>query len=1113
LRVIRSEEVASAGPERSGAQNCSRSCAVGPDRPQCSALCQAEANLTALIESTDDHIWSVDLDLRLLTFNSALASQVEKSFGVCLERGTHFQDVVPPETARNWLIFYQNALRDGHFHMQAEIPGSRIFDFSLNTVLVDGKPTGISVIGRDVTSQQSALELQRLLASIVEHSDEAIHSVTLDGRIASWNRGAELLFGYAAEEIVGRTIIETLALPSRHEAVAGQLNEVKQGRGVGPVETVLRHKNGQLVDVSLSVSPIRDADGNICGASTYVRDVRKLRKAEDQLRDSEERYRASFEQAAIGISHAGFDGVILRCNARFTAMLGYGPEQIAGRTIASITAPEHIDVSSIMMQRVASGAAQSVCFEKLFLHSNGSRVWARVTVSAQRDGRGTPIHLISFIEDITARKTADEELAETRQALQVSEARYRLAFENTIDAININRLHDGLYVNCNLAFLGITGYSREEVIGHSSRDLNIWVDPSVRQRMVEEVLQFSVCRNFEAQFRKKNGELVWGQMSVSLIDIDGEPCVLSVTRDITAAKEAVLQLAAAADKIRISEERYSAVFRSSFDGIVIQDLNSGVIIDANPMFLSFMGYSREEVLGRTTIDLDLWADLEDRARWFHLLAQTDRCDNFEARFRKKNGELTWALLSASVVDIDGVPSLIVIARDISAAKTAEHEIRTLAFYDSLTGLPNRRLLLERLQQALSSGLRSGLCRALLFVDLDNFKTLNDTLGHQTGDRLLREVARRIANLVRESDTVARLGGDEFVVMLMDLDAIATTAAAQARTTAEKILAAVERPYLIDGRECLSACSIGITLFGNHKVSIDEILQQADIAMYEAKAAGRNTLHFFAPSLQAAVKARAALEKEMRQGLRNREFVLYFQPQIDHERLAAAECLLRWQHPRRGTVLPGEFIRIAEESGLILPLGNFVLETACAQIAAWGRSPETERLIVAVNISPVQLRQADFVDSVLAALKRAGANPARLNLELTESMLVDSMEEVITKMCILKQHGIHFSLDDFGTGYSSLAYLKRLPLDQLKIDRAFVRDLIDDTASSAIAQTIVSLGCAMGLSIIAEGVETAAQHDSLLRLGCHCFQGYHFGYPVPIAEFENRWLGSSALPLV
>ncbi len=450
-------------------------------------------------------------------------------------------------------------------------------------------------------------------------------------------------------------------------------------------------------------------------------------------------------------------------------------------------------------------------------------------------------------------------------------------------------------------------------------------------------------------------------------------------------------------------------------------------------------------------------------------------------------------------------------QDVTERKAATDQIEHLAFYDPLTDLPNRRLMLDRLEQALNSSARRNRHGALMLIDMDNFKTLNDTLGHNVGDQLLVEVASRIKSCIRDGDTVARLGGDEFVVILQDLDE-SDVAANDAKNVALKIQGQLGRPYLLNlalngdktnqrSHHCTS--SVGITLFRDQPVTIDELLKRADTAMYQAKAAGRNTLRFFDPVMQASVSRRAAVEVDLRNAIKEQEFLIHFQPQVDSSgRVTGAEALVRWQHPERGLIFPNEFIQLAEETELIVPLGHWVLETACTQLVAWARRPDTARLSLAVNVSARQFRRADFVDQVLAVLEQTGANPQKLELELTESLLLEDVEDIITKMSMLKDRGVGFSLDDFGTGYSSLSYLKRLPLDQLKIDRSFVRDILLDANDAAIVRTIVALGQSLGLAVIAEGVETEAQRYVLASIGCHAYQGYLFGRPMPLEAFDE-----------
>ncbi len=478
----------------------------------------------------------------------------------------------------------------------------------------------------------------------------------------------------------------------------------------------------------------------------------------------------------------------------------------------------------------------------------------------------------------------------------------------------------------------------------------------------------------------------------------------------------------------------------------------------------------------------------------------------ELRLKHCDGSSFWARMSGCALD-SSLPQAgsIWVYEDITHKKAAAEEIEKLAFYDPLTLLPNRRLLMDRLRQALSGSARHGRYGALLFLDLDQFKTLNDTLGHDTGDLLLQQVAKRLAACIREGDSLSRLGGDEFVVILENLSGNITEAAAQAQVVGEKIMAALSQSYQLGIYERHSTTSIGIALFddlGNRESAMEDLLKQADLALYQAKGAGRNTLRFFDPEMQAIVTARALMESGIREAVQKEEFVLYYQVQVDGEGgQTGVEALIRWQHPQRGIVSPAEFIPLAEDTGLILPIGRWVLETACAQLATWASRPEMAHLTMAVNVSARQLHHCDFVTQVLRILDHTGANPRRLKLELTESLLVNDVEDTIAKMGALKAKGVSFSLDDFGTGYSSLSYLKRLPLDQLKIDQGFVRDILTDANDASIAKMVVVLAESLGLAVIAEGVETEEQKNFLAHQGCHAYQGYLFSRPLPLEAFE------------
>jgi diguanylate cyclase (GGDEF)-like protein/PAS domain S-box-containing protein len=786
------------------------------------------------------------------------------------------------------------------------------------------------------------------------------------GTIVAANKAASSYYGYAREALAGMPMSQINIL-EQVDVVFEQEQAVREERNF--FNSLHRLSCGQQRSVEVYSAPV-EVEGRPLLLS-IVHDVTARKRTERELRDSEERYRSTFEQAAIGIAHTSFEGIFLRCNARFAEIIGYPIEEVSGLTFQQITAPEDLASSTGALRQMLNGTASTSILTKRYFRKDGSLTWVRITVSMQCDAEGRALHSIALVEDINAQRDAEEGLVRADKAREASEERYRTAFQTSLDAIAINRVIDGLYLEVNHSFVDTMGYARKELIGQTSLQLGIWADLRDRQNLIEIAQKHSTCRDLEVQLRRKNGEVFWGMMSVSLITLEGVPCLLSVLKDL------------------------------------------------------------------------------------------------------------------------------------SVAKIAEQEIEKLAFYDTLTGLPNRRMLFDRLRPTLLTSARKASKRALLFIDLDDFKTLNDTLGHHTGDLLLQELSLRLKTCLREADTVARTGGDEFAVLLENLGDTSDDAKVKAKGVADKILAIVGRPYQIAGHACQLTSSIGIAMFGSNLESANSAFQQADIALYKAKASGRNSIHFFSPALQTAVNARATMEEGLRQAIVEKQFLLYYQPQIDRGHLIGAEALLRWEHPKLGIVAPGEFISLAEETGLILPLGNWVLETACMQIAKWANREETSPITVAVNISAQQFRQADFVEQVLAALNTTGANPRNLKLELTESVLVQNVEDVILKMTRLRRHGVKFSVDDFGTGYSSLTYLNRLPLDQLKIDRSFVREILLNSTSGAIAQTIISLSAAMGLSVIAEGVETEEQREFLARMGCHAFQGYLFSRPLPLQEFQQR----------
>jgi diguanylate cyclase (GGDEF)-like protein/PAS domain S-box-containing protein len=566
------------------------------------------------------------------------------------------------------------------------------------------------------------------------------------------------------------------------------------------------------------------------------------------------------------------------------------------------------------------------------------------------------------------------------------------------------------------------------------------------------------------------------------------------------------------DKSRLNENevrklteqnlRIAAAAFESQEAMMVTDANR-VILKVNRVFSENTGYASEDVVGRTpsmfrsgrhneVFYRDMWESIRSTGAW-----QGEIWD------RRKDGTVfpKWMTISAVKDDNGNVTNYVGSHYDITERKLSEVRINELAYFDTLTGLPNRALLMERLQEVISDS-HDGSYAALIFIDLDNFKTINDTLGHHVGDLLLQQVAQRLTSCIRAEDTVARLGGDEFVVVLSSLSKNKINAAAQTRVVGNTILSTLNQKYQLKDVEFHNTPSIGATLFAGAQTLIEDLLKQADLAMYRSKDAGRNAIHFFDPAMESAVMERATLENDLRRAIDEKQFLLYYQAQIAGEdHLTGAEVLIRWQHSKRGMLMPAEFIQLAEETNLILSLGNWVLETACTQLAIWASQPAMAHLTVAVNVSAHQFHQHDFVEHVLAVLDSTGANPERLKLELTESMLLSNVDKVIEKMYALKARGVGFSLDDFGTGYSSLSYLKRLPLDLLKIDRSFVRDVLSNPHDAAIANTIIALASSLGMGVIAEGVETEAQREFLAQAGCDCYQGYFFSRPLPLEGFE------------
>ncbi|MFA5372509.1 MAG: EAL domain-containing protein, partial [Sideroxydans sp.] len=696
--------------------------------------------------------------------------------------------------------------------------------------------------------------------------------------------------------------------------------------------------------------------------------------------------------------------------------------------------------------------------------------------------------LIAFLHDVTERKLAQTELQYRQDLLNEAQQLGKLGSWELNLVSGELRWSDETY--------RIFELDPAQFSPSYENFLNV-IHPDDRDKVNQAYTRSLTDRqpyDIEHRLLFAEGRIKWVREHCSSdFDASGKPL-----RSVGAAQDITEQYFAA-EQLRIAATTFDTQ-----EAICVTDSQAN-ILRVNHAFEVLSGYSAEEMIGQNPRLLQsgrhgkdfyqlMWSELLTTGKW-----SGDIWD------KRKNGEIypKYMTITAVYDDRHQVTHYVAVSIDISQRKRAEEDIHRLAFYDPLTQLPNRRLLLDRLQQAMAVSMRSGRYGALLFLDLDHFKVINDTQGHAVGDLLLIEVAHRLQSCVREGDSVARLGGDEFVVVLEELSHQPDEAASQTELVAEKIRSELSQPCRLKDYECRTAPSIGISLFRGHLENSEELLKHADIAMYQAKKAGRNAIRFFDPQMQAVLDKRAAIEADLRQALARQQFRLHYQIQVDSRgKATGAEVLLRWEHPQRGFVSPDQFIPLAEETGLILPIGLWVLQAACAQLETWQQDALTRGLSIAVNVSAKQFHQADFVTQVQRALLESGAKPSLLKLELTESTVLENIQDTIAKMHKLKMLGLSFSMDDFGTGYSSLQYLKRLPLDQIKIDRSFVRDITSDPNDAAIVQAIIAMSEALGLNVIAEGVETAAQRDFLDKHGCHAFQGYLYSKPVPLGEFEK-----------
>lgn len=890
----------------------------------------------------------------------------------------------------------------------------------------------------------------------------------------------------------------------------------------------IQGEDGTTQYYSISGEPVFDREGVFAGYHGVGHNVTEIRVASLKIKESKRYLSQIVDGSPIPTFVIDVDQKVTHWN-RACAMLTEVPaDQMLGRTdvwrafydsprpvlanlLISGALDEVLDSGNTHITRssVIEGAIEAQAF---YPQMGTDGRWLYFVAAPLRDTEGKIIGVIETLQDVTEKYLVQRLLEERSAVLEKSHAELEVRVAERTAALSqqlnfVQQLIEAIpgpvfykdaqerYLGCNSAFEVYLGLPASSLLGKTVHDLFPPQIAGVHSQAERELYEKPGSKVYESQIRHANGELREVMMhKATFTQPDGSiGGMVGMMLDITERK-----------RMEIGLRQAATVFDNSAEGVTIANPD-GSILAVNRAFTEITGYQEHEVVGKNPRILQsgrhgksfyhqMWDSIKQNGRW-----------QGEVWNRRKNGEVypEWISITAVHDKQNRLTNYVATFSDITQQKLTEEKIQLLAFTDPLTALPNRRLLLDRLKHALEVSARNKRHGALFFIDPDDFKGLNDTRGHYVGDLLLKQVAERIVACVRKGDTVARFGGDEFVVMLEDLSSDLLEAMQQTEIVGIKILQVLNEPYLLVGSPHHNTPSIGATLFGSEKNVLEEVLKQADLAMYQAKSSGRNGLRFFDPDMQSAVAVRVEMETDLRRGLLEHQFLLHYQPQVDHtSHLTGAEALVRWKHPQRGMVSPAHFIPFAEESGLILPLGQWVLEKACEQLSVWAHAPETAALTLSVNVSAKQFRQIDFVDQVLTTIHRHGIDARKLKLEITESLLLDNVEDIITKITTLKARGVGVSLDDFGTGYSSLAYLQRLPLDQLKIDQSFVRDVLESPNAAAIARAIVALAHSLGMSVLAEGVETEDQLLFLVTHNCHAFQGYLFSRPLPIDEFER-----------
>ncbi len=1064
----------------------------GEARESNALLSASEANLSVLMTLSPVGIFRADPDVNAVYVNERLCEITGLSAEQLHDQGW-VQALHPKDSERVTSAWYDTTHHGQPFHLEHRFlrpDGSVAWALTEATTQTDANGTVVGYIGTvtDITSRKHVEEALRSsearYRNIVELSQEGIWQIDADSRTVFVNARMAEILGYTVAEMQGRSLFDFMDEDGKLIA-ARNVERRRQGIQEEHDFKFIR-KDGNAVWTLLSTNPVLDPQGGYAGAFAMVSDITARRQAESALRDSEERYRSVITAMVDGVIILRPDLSIIACNPSAEHILGLTAEQMMGRTTNDPTWQTiHEDGSPFpgethpVAVTLRTGKPQSNVIMGV-RRPDGTDVW--VSINSQpliRAAETQPYAVAATFVDITERKRAE-------RALIHSESNFRALTENANVGILVH--YQGKHVFANPRLLGMLGYTLDEFCRTTMQDI-VHPDeyPKVSARYLARMAGEDVPSVYETVLQARDGTPIPVELTSTTTTWEGLPGGLVLLQDISERRRAEEQM-----------RKLSSAVEEIADTVIITSPD-GVIEYVNPAFVRTTGYTREESVGQTP---QLLKSGKQGQVFYQKLWQTILAgDTFSDVFinRRKDGELYYEEKTITPLkDANGrLTHFVATGKDVTERMQIQERLQYIAQHDALTDLPNRVLLFDILKRALARARRHDRLVAVLFIDLDRFKNINDSLGHEVGDLLLQQLSERFTRAVRGSDDmVARFGGDEFVILLDDVTEN------DIREIAQKVLNALSPPFKVDHQELFITASIGVSLFPNDGEDSSTLLKHADVAMYRAKDLGKNTYQFYSSDMSARAFERLTLESSLRHALDRGEFLLHYQPQlaISDGSIIGVEALLRWQHPDFGMVMPADFMSLLEETGLIVPVGEWVLKAACTQLRAWHDAGWTG-LRMAVNLSARQFHSAELATSVQRSLALLDGGAERLELEITESVLMHNAAATEETLKQLAAMGCRFAIDDFGTGYSSLSYLKRFPINVLKIDRTFVRDIPGDTDDAAIVSTIVAMAHNLRLDVIAEGVETMDQLDFLSACGCDVMQGYLFSRPVPADEIK------------